>query len=164
MATHRKIRFDHDDYRSRPRELDHVKFDLICDRISNGETLVEICDADRDMPLPGTFLKWCEEDPSLAEEHDKARRRGADVNFDSSVDAAFDADYSRGRVRAEALRYHVERTHPEKYSPRATLNVPEKKEPAGHDAGAELRRRIEAMAARNELALRAANEGQNPSV
>lgn len=98
----------------------------------------------------------------MSERHQNARRRGADVNFDEALTVAYDTDTMKGRARSEALRWHVERSWPEKYSPRSVIKTPEgDKDKGGFDAGAELRRRVEAMAVRNEAAKQAENASES---
>lgn len=160
--SYRKGLYQPEEFRQRPREVDFVICDEIIDRIANGETLNQICQGNRDFPLPGTFLRWCEEDPSLAERHEAARRRGADVNFDEALEMAYHPDAQRARILSEALFKHVEKTAPEKYSPRSVnKNVDPDKDKGGYDASAELRRRVEEMAARNAVKSKASDAGQD---
>lgn len=107
------------------------------------------------MPLPGTFLLWVEQEPDLQPRYYAARRRGADVNFDAAMEEAARSPFPNGTLVA-TLRWHTERSAPEKYGPRSTLKITDPKEPpdAGYDYGAEVRRKIEAMAERREAAER----------
>lgn len=148
------------EYRQKPRDFDPIVADEVLDRISNGETLGLICKTSLAMPLPGTFLRWCEQDPALATRYAEARRIGTDVNFDAALEEA-----SRGPIPnqtlVKTLQWHAERSVPEKYGPRSTLRLADNKEPsdAGFDYGAEVRRKIEDMAARREAARAAAAAG-----
>lgn len=150
-----------EEYRQRPRDYDPLKADDILERISNGETLHDICHDDRDMPMPGTFLRWCDEEPELEKRHAVARSRGADVNIDAGLSAAFNNDPTKARVQSDALFRHAEKMAPDKYSPRANLKPVGEKDQGGYDAGAELRRKVEAMAARAAASQQPADSGQN---
>lgn len=152
-------RWTPDDYRQRPRDYDPSLADDIVDRIANGEMLPVICN-DRDMPLPGTFLRWVDEDPSLEERYLKARRYGTDVNLDEAVVAAHNSDPGLAGARSRSLMWHVERSMPEKYGPKSAMRITEGKEKdvGGIDYAAEVRRKLDAMARRR----RARRESQSP--
>lgn len=140
---------DRSGYRSRPREYEPELADTIIDMVSCGELLSDIC-LDRDMPLPSTFLRWCDEDDKLRERYVKAQEYGAEVSFDEATSVAFDSDVARGSVRWRALMTRAERMMPDKYGPRATLRQTKEVEDAaaGIDYASEVRRRFNAMAER----------------
>ena len=159
------MRYSPEEYRRRPRDVDFAVADEVVFRISNGELLPAVCD-DIDMPLPGVFLQWCEDDPDLSERYRRARLRGADVNFDEAVIAADHPDPARAGALSRALMWHTQLASPDKYAPRTVQrNVKEKPDDeAGFDPGADLRRRIDAMAARRADEGRVAEAGaQDPS-
>jgi len=141
------------EYRSRPSDYSPRLVDDILARVDNGELLTDICD-DQDMPLPGTFLRWCREDARLQERYREAQHVGNEVRFDQAASEAFGSDPYVARVRSDALRWHVERSQPERYGPRALVKEqrPEDDAGAGIDYSAELRRRIEQMAERTRAA------------
>jgi hypothetical protein len=53
----------------------------ICDRISNGESLRQICDGE-DMPAASTVFVWLNEDSAFSEQYARAREAQADAIFD----------------------------------------------------------------------------------
>lgn len=138
-------------YRSRPSEYDPLLCEQICARVSNGETLTTIC-RDRDMPLPATFLRWVNKDPLLAEDWATALRVRTDIQMEQMIDASELMDPRQAKNEIDVRRFHVERMNPDKYGPRSqvtTLNTNAENSVAGGiDYGADVRRRIEQMAAR----------------
>lgn len=146
-------RWTPEEYRQKPRDWTPHLEEIVLDRIANGDLLVDIC-ADRDLPLPGTFLRWCDEDPSgLGDRYRKALAIGMDVNFDEAVSEAFGSDVFRAGLRSRALMQRAERGLPAKYGPRATV-IPGKgggsddDQPAGIDYAAEVRRKLQAISDR----------------
>lgn len=135
--------------RQRPTLCDYEIADVIIEMVACGEVLTDVC-VDRDMPLPSTFLRWCAEDPALGDRYRDAQSMGTDVTFDEAMSAAYDGDTSRASVRWRAHMTRAERQMPEKYGPRATVrNTKEVDDEAGGiDYGAEIRRRLGAMAER----------------
>lgn len=149
MTNVPKPRYTKEDYRDRPRDYDPSIANEIIDRISNGEMLAQICD-NRDMPLPGTFLRWCDADPILEKEYIDARRRSAEVSLDEMVIHAMTSDPSLAGTRSRALKDYVQMTDPARYGPRATIRIPGEGEgDGGIDHRAEVRRKIEALAKRH---------------
>ena len=155
-------RWTPEEYRQKPKLYDPVLADRVLERLRNGETLGLICQQDLSMPLPGTFLEWCEQEPDLAARYAAARRMGAEVNFDAALEESGRGPIPNSTLVA-TLRWHTERSAPEKFGPRSTIKLQDPKEPsdAGYDYGAEVRRKIEDMAARREAALRAEGKGSS---
>lgn len=155
IPTMPKLRWTADDYRQRPREYDPLCADIIIDHVNNGETLSVICLNDRDLPLPGTFLLWTEQEPELAVRYNDALRRGTDLNFGRIAEEATNAD-GMSSIRIAGLKHYTERAYPEKYGPRSIIKnlTPKDQEnelPGGYDFTAEFRRKIESMAKRIAL-------------
>lgn len=157
--VNRTSRWTPEDYRQRPREYDPILFDVILERVSNGDMLVDIC-RDRDMPLPATFIRWTRQSDALGARYREALEIGADVLFDEVVTAAHDQDIYRGRLRSDALRFRTERAMPDKYGPRAALKLGGgADEASGIDYAAEVRSRLRSMAER--LAAPAGDPGKS---
>lgn len=143
MAT----RWTPSEYRQRPREYDPRLARQIVEMVENGESLVELCSEDRDLPLPGTFLRWCDDNPDLNREYRAACRRRSECMVDSMIDASMDVDPARGRNRIVVAQFHAERLNPKKYAKRTYMNADinaadEDSEGRRSDAAAELRRRV----------------------
>jgi hypothetical protein len=74
----------------------HIKYNRdalmpeILDRLSNGESMANIC-RDEGMPPPSTIHFWISKEPSFAEAYNRARAVMADVLFDQCLAIADDA-------------------------------------------------------------------------
>ena len=156
-------RWTPDDYRTRPKEYDPAVADIILERLANGEMLPAICSSDRDMPLPGTFLRWCELDPILESQYVSARRIGTEVNLDEMVIASQNKNVSQAILCTKALKDHVQLTDPARYGPRSVVRTSGEgeKEDGGIDYRAEVRRKVEALATRIGQAAPEAPEAKN---
>ncbi len=160
------MRWQPEDYRQRPQDLDREVVEYILVRLENGETLTAICEENRDMPLPGTFLRWKNENNDIAARYAQALASGTECRFHEILDAA-GSSRTTAALEVAALRHYTERQMPDKYGPRATVkNItrPEGDTDGGDRGGiyaadaAEVRKRIEDIAARREAARRAALE------
>lgn len=65
-------------------------FDTICERISEGESLRDIC-SDEDMPSRQSVFRWLAADDKLRYQYTRAREEQADVIFDDCLSIADDA-------------------------------------------------------------------------
>lgn len=141
-----------EEYRQRPaREgISYALFRTILMRLENGESLKAIC-ADRDMPTRGAFLTWVVEDPEREAEYRRAREFQIHAIVDEMVDIADGPDPQKARVQLEARKFLAERVLPRIYGPRSYMTTSEKPdaEPGGVDHTAEVRKKIEGMAARD---------------
>lgn len=159
-----KPRWTPEDYRTRPKEYDPSLADIIIERIGNGEYLPAICASDRELPLPGTFLRWCELDPLLDAEYVSARKRGTEVNVDEMAVASYLDNVKQANLISKTIQAHVQMTDPARYGPRATLKLPGNgdNEDGGIDYRSEVRRKVDALAARfgqDEAAATEAKDG-----
>ena len=59
----------------------------LCDRISQGNSLRKVCDAD-DMPAWTTVFKWLRIDNTFAQQYAQARELWADAEFDRMMEIA----------------------------------------------------------------------------
>jgi len=148
-----QLRYTADDYRSRPKDYDPRLADMIVEMTRQGETLPAIC-ADGDMPLPGTFLLWCRDEPELEARWVEARKHGTDLHHDEMMEYGL-SGAPDAPVKVAALKTHVEREWPEKYGTRSLVRVSQPTEQdlaGGIDYSAELRRKLDLMAERQALA------------
>lgn len=76
--------------RGRPSVYDDRTKDEIIWRMSNGQSLSNICEADN-MPDPSTILDWVEKDPSFGQRYMRAREHQSDVLFNQCLDIADDS-------------------------------------------------------------------------
>lgn len=135
--------------RQRPKEVDYQLCDRIFEAVANGADLVSLCTYDRDLPLPGTFLRWVQRDPTLAQEWQEALTIRTTVGVEEMLLVAEDSNPHRARVRFDARRFHAERLMPQRYGPRAYLHNGDKPENDAPDYGSEIRRKLDQMAQRH---------------
>ncbi|WP_063979518.1 terminase small subunit-like protein [Ensifer sp. Root423] len=117
---------------------------LICDRISNGESLRSICDDDG-FPSKSTVFKWLSENEAFSDQYARAREAQADAIFDDILSIADDArnDWMekldseggnigwrengeavrRSQLRIEARKWMAGKLRPKKYGEKLDLNV-----------------------------------------
>jgi hypothetical protein len=142
-------RWTPEEYRQKPRDYDPGVAEDIILRLENGEMLPAIC-RDRDMPLPGTFLKWVELDPELEKQYIRARKLASEINMDLMVCAAQSRDNRQADTLSRVLGMWAEKTDPARYSARSTVRTKEGNEDGGIDYREEVRRRVEAISAKLE--------------
>lgn len=110
---------------------------LICERITDGESLRTIC-RDEDMPACSTVFKWLIEKPAFSEQYARAREAQADTLFDEVLDIADDArndwmerrgeddagwqangeHIQRSKLRIDARKWMAGKLAPKKYGER----------------------------------------------
>jgi hypothetical protein len=115
----------------RPSSFSQETADAICQRISDGETLIAICKAE-DMPGKSTVCRWLDENAAFQDQYARARTVQADhfaeeivaiadeepivrVNGeekDVSLDGGFVA---RQRLRVDARKWFASKVAPKKY-------------------------------------------------
>jgi hypothetical protein len=135
-----------EEYRQKPREFNPLLAERVIVRIANGESLNDICQ-EREMPLPSVFLGWVEMDEELRKAYDKARVHRTQLLVDSMISVSRGPDDKKARTHNEVAKFHAEKLIPEIYGTGQDRRRQEN-EIARPDSRAELRRRIEEMAAR----------------
>jgi hypothetical protein len=83
--------------------------DEICDRLADGESLKEICDAD-DMPSRATLYRWLDRHPEFARHLDYARDELADAlgkKIVAIADRAKNVPLARLKIDARRQRAHL---------------------------------------------------------
>lgn len=76
---------------------------IICDRISYGESLRTIC-KDADMPACSTVFKWLNDIDGFSEQYARARETQVEGLIDELVEIADEADQEAGAVAQAKLR------------------------------------------------------------
>lgn len=74
---------------SRQSEFTQEVADAICERLSDGESLRSICDAE-DMPNKATVFRWLAANEAFRDQYAHAREAQADAMFDDMLDIADD--------------------------------------------------------------------------
>jgi hypothetical protein len=109
----------------------------ICERISNGESLRQICDGD-DMPAASTVFLWLSADSAFSEQYARAREAQADAIFDEILliaddgrndwmerkneeDANMGWRENRSRLRIDARKWMAGKLRPKKYGDKIEL-------------------------------------------
>lgn len=111
---------------------------LICERLAQGESLVNIC-KDEKLPARGTVMRWLQEDRHTGFRDNYARAREAQADFYAEeiigiadeectyvkhgdgdearkVEVAFDsAAVARNRLRVDARKWYASKVAPKKY-------------------------------------------------
>uniref|UniRef100_UPI003F495D0D terminase small subunit-like protein n=1 Tax=Ensifer adhaerens TaxID=106592 RepID=UPI003F495D0D len=128
----------------RPNSFTDQMAALICERISNGESLRSICDDDG-FPSKSTVFKWLSENEAFSDQYARAREAQADAIFDDILSIADDArnDWMekrdsegenlgwrengeavrRSQLRIEARKWMAGKLRPKKYGEKLDLNV-----------------------------------------
>ena len=100
--------------------------ETICRELGNGRSLTAICRA-KSMPTVQTWLRWCDEDETVAADYSRALQARAEW-FSSEHDrirrTAKDRDTAAAaRVQLGALEWQMERMAPRRYGDRLDVAV-----------------------------------------
>lgn len=100
-------------------------FDIICERIADGESLRAIC-RDDDMPTTSTFLRVMGQDKTWAEHYARAREAQGDADADKIGDIANrvlsgEFDPQSARVAIDALKWSAGKRKPRVYGDKLDL-------------------------------------------
>lgn len=87
-------------------EFSQDLFDEICEKLSDGESLRDICKAD-DMPNKATVFRWLANDEKLSDQYARAREVQADALFDDCL--AIADQYENDEKTAEGGNDHINR-------------------------------------------------------
>jgi len=105
----------------RPSDFTQEIADAICRRLSEGESLRKVCEAD-DMPSRETVRRWLGENLEFRGQYAHARDVQADHYADRVVDDALTAtDAAIGRLRMDALKWAASKLAPKKYGDKVAL-------------------------------------------
>jgi hypothetical protein len=121
----------------RPSSYTEKKADVICDRLSAGESLVAIC-ADKDQPSTVTVFKWLAKHEMFLRKYARAREAQADVLFDEILGIADETSLdtikgkngeaipdnewiSRSRLRIDARKWMAGKLRPKVYGDKIEL-------------------------------------------
>lgn len=106
----------------------------ICDRLADGESMVQIC-SDEEMPGLRTVMRWAAENARFGTEYARAREAQAEVMDDKILVAADEADEDNApaqRVKIDAYKWRAAKLAPKRYGDRQLLGSdPDNPLPAG---------------------------------
>jgi hypothetical protein len=99
----------------RPTTYTPETVDVICERIIEGQSLVQIC-ADDDMPGYSTIMQWLSRHAEFAEKYAHAREAQADYLADDIIRIADEADDAQlARLQVDARKWKASKLAPKKY-------------------------------------------------
>lgn len=110
----------------RPTDYNDELADLICDRLSEGESLLNIL-RDAGMPSRQTIYRWLRDDDkqSFRDNYDQARIAGADKQFDELYETALKAEpenVSVHKLQIDTMKWCLARKLPKKYGDRIEVD------------------------------------------
>ena len=128
--------------RGRPSKYTDELADLICERISDGESLVDICKSDG-MPSRGTVFRWLAGNETFQDmyalarevqaEHyadeivaisDDSRNDWMERNSDGATAWALNGEaIARSRLRVDARKWVASKLKPRKYGDRSSMEL-----------------------------------------
>jgi hypothetical protein len=101
--------------------------DIICERMSEGNSLLSICDSD-DMPCMSTVFKWLTQQPTFAENYTRAMAARADAKFELLDQVSEDAAKSDSattiaglRLKSDNLKWQLARMNSKKYGDKLAI-------------------------------------------
>jgi hypothetical protein len=109
------------------REFDRpAVVEAVCERLANGEALAAVC-RDEGMPTTRTFLRWADEDETIAAEYSRALQARAEwfaSEHDRIRKTAVDRESAAAaRVQLNGLEFMMSKMAPKRYGDRIDLNV-----------------------------------------
>ncbi|SHM41178.1 hypothetical protein [Bradyrhizobium lablabi] len=121
----------------RPTEFADEIFDIVCERMTEGEGLREIC-SDPQMPSKTTFLRWVEKDDGRQRRYQLAREALMDHYADQIRAIAWDDSndtvkregkpdlcnhewINRSRLKVDTLKFLMAKLHPKRYGDKTEL-------------------------------------------
>ena len=109
--------------RGRPSKFTDALASAICERLSEGESLVRICD-DGAMPARRTVLKWMTTDPNFCTSIARAREEQAEHLAEEIVTIADTCtDPHKARLQIDARKWYASKLAPKKYGDKLDLNA-----------------------------------------
>lgn len=122
----------------RPSDYSDALAATICERLTNGETLRQLCTAE-DMPDRSTVYRWLEAHEAFRDRYARACELRADAWADELVEIADETTFdtvqtdsgerantewiSRSRLRVDARKWLMARAAPKKYGDKVTTEL-----------------------------------------
>jgi hypothetical protein len=109
--------------RGRPSKFSDALASAICARLSEGESLVRICE-DRAMPARRTVLKWMSTDTNFCTSIARAREEQAEHLAEEIVTIADTCtDAHKARLQIDARKWYASKLAPKKYGDKLDLSA-----------------------------------------
>ncbi len=111
----------------RPSDYSLDLADLICSRISNGESMRSIC-RDDDMPAMQTIWRWLREKHEFSERYTRAKDESADAHAERIMEIAeqamsADVNPNAARVAIDAYKWVASKLKPKRYGERIRADL-----------------------------------------
>lgn len=107
----------------RPTDYTEELGDLICDRLTQGESLVRIC-KDADMPATVSIYKWLREHEEFANNYARARDNQADYYEDEIKEIADNAeDPQKARLQVDTRKWIASKLKPKKFGDKIDMTT-----------------------------------------
>lgn len=107
--------------KGRPTTFTQKIVDTICERISNGESLVRIC-SEKNMPERKTIYNWLNNHEDFLRSYAHARDSQADFYADEIIEIADQTvlDPNDRRIKIDARKWKASKMAPKKYGDKIT--------------------------------------------
>jgi hypothetical protein len=107
----------------RPSDYTPEMADLICLRLSHGETLIQMC-RDANMPVQSTVYLWLQQHSDFSEKYQKARQQQADYYAEEQlVIADTTNDPQKAKLQMDARKWFASKVAPKKYGEKVTQEL-----------------------------------------
>lgn len=107
----------------RPSDYTPEIADLICLRLSKGESLIKMC-LEAEMPGQSTVYQWLQAHPEFAEKYARARERQADYLAEETIKIADETqDPAKARLQVDARKWFASKVAPKKYGEKVTQEL-----------------------------------------
>ena len=107
----------------RPSDYTPEMADLICLRLSKGESLIKMC-LESEMPGQSTVYQWLQAHPEFAEKYARARERQADYLAEETIKIADETqDPAKARLQVDARKWFASKVAPKKYGEKVTQEL-----------------------------------------
>lgn len=123
----------------RPSDFSQELADLICERISDGESLRSICEDD-DLPSRTTVFRWLAKNLDFRDQYARAREEQADVLVEEMLEIADDSSgdeqtdehgnvrlnsefAQRSKLRVDTRKWIASKLKPKKYGEKVTQEI-----------------------------------------
>lgn len=103
--------------RGRPSVYSPDLAEIICTRLSEGESLVEICESE-EMPVRSTVYLWALRNQDFSDKYRRAREMQADSMIDDTqkiADNATPENWTVARLRVQTRQWAASKLAPKKY-------------------------------------------------
>lgn len=112
--------------REKPTEFSDELWLVICDRLSDGQSLRKICE-DPEMPSKTSVFRWLRDNKKLSDQYARAKEESADSFAEDMLEIAREADVKNGnavqraRLEIDTMKWLMSKQKPKKYGDKLDL-------------------------------------------